>query len=225
MGLLVAGTAIFVVGWICLVMLWSFFPVYQGSEFSPYSFQLREFETGHWLGKTVVQPASLACSSEISKHLTNATRSPGVERWDLVACSQKIEGTDAFEASILMAIFGMLDADNDLFWEKWSKKHPERAKILWPAVQQLAIHRSYFALPELIHFAETNPTPEALQKAIASVSLRAGLDQAYRHLAKQEYDDARITVEWAKAFGKSQELEELEKSVRAGLATLAESRP
>ncbi len=214
---------ILIASWAGIGIVGLFFPGYQGTEFSPYTFSSREFETGRWLGKTVVQPAVLACPQEISKHLTNATRTDGVERWDLVEYSRGIRSGKILEASVLMTAFETRNPENGLFWESWSKKHPDLAKILWPAIQQLAIHRSYFAMPELFRIATTNPSTTELKNAIEAISMQAGLDQGERHVAKKEFPEARIAVEWAKTFGNSPKLDALEKSVRAGFATLSKS--
>ena len=211
--------------WLAMVFTGIFFAGGLGKEFSPYSFNLREFETRRSLGRTVVHPAALACSKEISKYLANATVTSGIERWDLVDYSNGIWGTEDFEASIIADCFKLVDSHGDNFWEGWSKDHPELAKILWPAVQQLAIHRSYFALPELFQVAAKNPTPGDLQSRIAKICLQAGLDQGLRQLHRKEFGDARITLEWTKKFGGSPELDALENSIRAeSTATTASKR-
>jgi hypothetical protein len=222
MGLLAAGCLTIIVGWLGLALFGHLLPRYEGSEFSPYSFNVREFYIGRWFGKMVVQPARLVCSMEISKHLTNAARSSGVERWDLVECSHSVQGIDPCEASVLIEAFQARDSENDLFWEKWSKEHPELAKILWPAVQQLAIHRGYFAIPSLLQQAATTPTPEELTSLIVATSMRAAIDQSHRELAKREFNEARITLEWGKSLGSSPELTALENSLRAGFEASSE---
>jgi hypothetical protein len=225
MGLLVAGCVILALGWLAMIVVGIFFPSHRGTEFSPYSFNKREFETRSWLGRTVVQPSTLACPREISKHLTNAARTSGIDRWDLIEHSNGVWGSEQFEASILSSYFKMLNHDRDFFWEKWSSEHPELAKILWPSVQQLAIYQAYFAIPELMQLAERCPSTSELRREIASISLQAGLDQGQRHLAKRELDEARMAIEWAKNFGSSPALELLESNVRAELAKLSQSAP
>jgi hypothetical protein len=224
MGRLVAVCLVLFAGGFGLWLIGHLFPQFQGSEFSPFSFSRREFQIASLAGRTVVQPARLACPMEISKHLTNATRTTGIERWDLIALSRRVDGFDQFEASVLINAFEARDSEHNLFWEKWSKAHPGLAKLLWPAVQQLAIHQAYFAIPNLLQRAAPAPTAEELASIIASSSMQAGIDQAHRELAKQDYNDARITLEWAKSFGKSSELDTLEKSIRAGLATLSTAK-
>ncbi len=224
MGRLVAGALSLFVICIGLVLLGHLFPQYDGTEFSPISFRVREFQIRRWPPATVVQPASLACSMEISKHLTNATRTPGIERWDLIACSQGRQGIEQFEATVLIDALKVRDSTNDLFWEEWSKSHPSLAKILWPAVQQLAIHKSYFAIPGLLQHAASAPPAKDLANLIATISLRAGIDQSRRELAKRQFKDASVTVEWAKSLGGSPEFEALENSIRAGLLLLPENK-
>jgi hypothetical protein len=223
MGRLVAGSIGLVVVFIGLAFLGHLFPKHEGSEFSPFSFGVRQFHIRRWPRSTVLSPASLICSMEISKYLTNSVRTSGVERWDLVRCSPSIEGVDAFEASILVDALKTYDSSSDLFWEKWSKKSPSLAKILWPAVQQLAIHRAYFAIPELLKHAASNPPEKELAQLITTTCLQAGIDQSLRELAKQEFNEARISAQWAKTFGTSPELEALENSIQDGLASLSDT--
>ncbi len=224
MGLIAVVASIFSLGWIVYGIPYSNFLGPYGTEFSPYSFNSREFQTNVWFRRTVVQPASLACPTEISKHLTNSTRTSGIERWDLIRYSNGFWGMKDSEASIILDCFGTLDGQDNLLWEKWSKDQPDLAKILWPSVQQLAIHHSYFAIPELLQLALACPTPIDFQEAISRISMRAALDQAARQLAKNQFNDARMTGKWAKTFGESAELDALENSIRAGLASLSESK-
>lgn len=222
--LLAATVAVLGLGWVFLSATGFFFLQSRGREISPYSFSGRDFQIYRWFGGTVVQPSSLACSTEISKHLTIPTRTYGIERWDLVTYwGGFFKGEVKSEASILVEAFETRDSKAELVWEKWSKENPGLARILWPAVQQLAIHRAYFALPELLKDAAACPQAGELSKAIDGTSLRAGLDQAARHIAKNEFSDARIALEWAKTLGSSPEIEPLELSIQAGLKALSDN--
>jgi len=109
-------------------------------------------------------------------------------------------------------------------WEKWSKDNPQLAKIFWPSVQKLAIHRAYFAIPELLQFAATCPTVIELQLAIDKISQLAASDQVARLVAKHDFSEARITLEWGKTFGSSPAFDRLEMLIRQGFISLAEPK-
>lgn len=190
-----------------------------GTEFSAISFTCRDFKISPWTGRTVVQPSYLACSSEISKHLTNSTRTIGNERWDLVDYWTLMQGRVNSEASILTQSMRAENAEHELVWENWSKDNPKLAKILWPAVQQLSMHRAYFALPELLRIAAASPPGNELRSEINRLSSRAAVDQIARHIAKKEFSDARLTLVWAREFGSSSELDRHEALIQAGFLT------
>ncbi|MDZ4851950.1 MAG: hypothetical protein SGI77_21895 [Pirellulaceae bacterium] len=214
------GFAILVVVFLLFQLLGSALRT-SGTEFSPISFTCRDFKISLWTGGTVVQPAYLACSTDISKHLTNSTRSNGNERWDLVDYWKLTQGRVNSEASILTQCMTAENAERELVWENWSKDNPKLAKILWPAVQQLAMHRAYFSVPELLRIAVASPPTNELRSEINRISSRAAVDQIARHIAKKEFSDARIALDWARNFGSSPELDRYEAQIQAGFLTLS----
>ncbi len=179
---------------------------------------------GGWFGGTVVQPSTLACSIEISKHLTNSTRANGIERWDLVHYSTSFGQLVDSEASILVNGFEAIDHNEDKIWEKWSKDYPAQAAILWPAIQKLAIHRAYFAIPELLHFAATSPTKQDLADHVERISRLAAADQVARLVEKKDFSEARLTLEWGESFGSAPEFDRLEVLIQKGFAEMAKAK-
>ncbi len=139
-------------------------------------------------------------------------------RWDLVRYTRGFSGQQPGEASLLTDYFDFQNSESKKVWGALVSEHPDLAKVLWPAAQQLAIHECYFALPELFQLALEVPSTEQLQESIDALSYKAGVQQAARYLDKKQLQDARIAIEWAKThFSQSplpEEAVSLEKAIR-----------
>ncbi len=184
-----------------------------GREFSPYSFSIRDFR---YVAKTRTdnQPSVLLCPTEISMHLSNSSVTSGVNRWDLVNFRKGFANFDSVgEAAILTDILGDENHALSESWKDWSVNKPKLAAILWPAIQQLAIHQAYFAVPELLERVRTIDSEKAIQKIVDEVSVQAAIDQAYRLQTESEYSKALAVVRWGKTVGKAEKLDQLETSL------------
>jgi hypothetical protein len=184
-----------------------------GSEFSPYSFSIRDFQ---YIAKTRTdnQPSALLCPTEISMHLSNSTVTSGIDRWDLVNFRKGFAKIDSVgEAAILTDILGDKNQGLSESWKDWSDSKPKLAAILWPAVQQLAIHQAYFAIPELLERVRTIDSEKAIKKIVDEVSIQAAIDQAHRLRNDSEYSQALVVVRWGKTVGSEEKLDRLENSL------------
>ncbi len=185
----------------------------EGREFSPYSFNIRAFRYVTKI-KTDNQPSSLVCPIEISKHLSNSTVTSGTDRWDVVSFRKGFATFDSQgEAAILIDAIGDQNQIPGHEWKEWSSDNPPLAALLWPAVQQLAIHRAYFAIPELLELARISNTEKAIQAAVEKVSIQAAIDQANRLRSEKRDTEALAVVRWGKTLGHAGQLDQLESSL------------
>lgn len=178
-----------------------------GREFSPQSFCVREFSylripgihsriTSTNLSSTT---GNLVCSTAISQHLTAGIGTN--VRWDLVEFQIGSGTQTKSEASILLHYIDPAYEGNS--WEQWSNNNTNHAKLLWPAIQSLAIHRCYFAIPTLMQTAESTPSLAEFQKEIQRQSLSA-IEVAARSAHKAgEVMRAKELAEYGSQLGDS----------------------
>lgn len=178
-----------------------------GREFSPQSFCIREFSYLRIPGihsritstNLSSSTGNLVCSTSISQHL-NAGIGTNV-RWDLADFHIGSSGQTKAEASILLHYIDPEFEGNT--WEQWSNNHSSHAKLLWPAIQSLAIHRCYFAIPTLMQTAESTPSLAEFQKEIQRQSLSA-IEVAARSAHKAgEVKRAKELAEYGSQLGDS----------------------
>jgi len=87
-------------------------------------------------------------------------------RWDLVEAYQGGRLDARGDASILCRYLDVVDDEEERVLLEWSKKHPKLAKILWPAVAQLARQDLYIFIPELISLIKETDDPVELQEEL-----------------------------------------------------------
>jgi hypothetical protein len=186
---------------------------YTGTEFSPYSFQTREFKyqlnlfSSLGRGVTTVDVGIPCNSPEIIKHLTNATQTPiALARWDLVETdagtgSRPHQG----EAAILVNTLKIYDSSTRMLaWERWSADNPSLAAILWPAIQQIAIHHAYFVIPELLsEIDRTTPDESEIIEKIAKFSISGALLQSERLAELEDWEQALECIRWGLSFAEN----------------------
>ncbi len=107
------------------------------------------------------------------------TASTAPLRWDLVRAFGVGSGAVRGDAEILSNYLDATDADGDLFWQKWSDKQGESAKLLWPPVAELARQQLYILVPELFELAGAEPDAKRL-----AGRLHQSLARQYLRLAK-----------------------------------------
>jgi len=107
-------------------------------------------------------------------------------RWDLVSANRFGQVFSRGEAEILCHYLDSKNADGKFTWVEWSKKNPELAKIIWPAVVTVARQELYIFVPELLALAANATDPEALQMA-----LDESLSEQYLRVATTQQQLAR----------------------------------
>lgn len=127
-----------------------------GKEFSPIKFQTRTFVLYRFPGTQIQflptffsDPTSASNSTEILANLRNLSLP---EIWHTAASNSY--GGDSFPAQLLLDAIERKDSEYEYSWDVWSANHPNRAKILWPIVQSLAIANLYHEIPETLRLAE-----------------------------------------------------------------------
>ena len=71
------------------------------------------------------------------------------QRWDLVYALQFSRGSTSGGARILCQYLDAKNEDGDFVWLKWSEKKTEMAKVLWPAIADVAQKELYSFVPDL----------------------------------------------------------------------------
>ena len=91
-----------------------------------------------------------------SKLVPKSTVKP--PRWHLVTM---IKGRSVFpdDAQIVYRYLDEAQGGGE-FWQKWTDKHPELAKVLWPAVAEVCRRDLYTFTPELFDIADQMTVPE-----------------------------------------------------------------
>jgi hypothetical protein len=55
------------------------------------------------------------------------------------------------------------------YWQVWSHKHPELAKVFWPLVSEAAQRKQYYLLPEFFEKAKSSKDSSALEKQLLQI--------------------------------------------------------
>ncbi|MGI9473148.1 MAG: hypothetical protein ACR2NZ_16520 [Rubripirellula sp.] len=142
-----------------------------GYEFSPTHFQQRRFSFYEipliHLQITPIRRSSAtpATATYVRQNalITPHTGVPTV--WHLVSLSRGLTGATPADANLLLDQLELSSGKD--YWTDWSKKHPKRAKVLWPYVQRLAERELYLLLPSIFELAQLDPhSPQQLQDSI-----------------------------------------------------------
>jgi hypothetical protein len=186
-----------------------------GSEFSPQTFSIRYFNYArvpilNWqVSKTSVDSVqgSLACSVNITRNIPGAIQ--GTPRWDLIQYSVSGREFPPGDAAILIEYLKASDANGLAVWDLWTIDHPNLAAVLWPVVQQLAIHQCYFAIPDIMQYALTKPSVDELKEHIKQVCQTNAEVRARKFIAESKSSEARALIAWALTLGPSPKLDSL----------------
>jgi tetratricopeptide (TPR) repeat protein len=92
-------------------------------------------------------------------------------RWDLIVAQRGLVAESdrvlsQGEARILSEYLDAEDAKGKRIWLDWSKNHPSLAKVVWPAVAQVARQELYLFVPELLILARNATDAAQLQSEI-----------------------------------------------------------
>ena len=145
-----------------------------GKEFSPQLFQQREFNyrripgTKIRLSKTKLSPGISPCSTSILTHLASSTRVD----WH-VSTVQQGSISQELGPKILIDNLYSTNADGAQVWDAWSSKNSAHAAVLWPIVQQVAIHDLYACVPELLRNADSGLEITKFKRILSLVCIQS----------------------------------------------------
>lgn len=208
---------------VSLVFYWQWCAV-SGAEFNSHTWEQRGFSlhrdplsgtqlTGilhnppHSVGwnTTAANPHAKKLPAEIRKYLPSQTLLP--LRWDLI----RLEGSNlpGGAASILA---DLLEAHDELYqavWPKWSKDHPQRAAVVWPAAHQLVEFGQYIHLPPLFELALVDNSVSQLTSAVGQLVQQALLEAGLRQFEQKKFAVAKLAAEVGLQYGEHAELRKL----------------
>lgn len=147
------------------------FGAVHGVEFCPQTFERRsysyyEIPLIHWQ-VTGELHEDVTGGTELSVTSKNYIKPPsGEPDWHVLVGSLGTRGRRAGDAGILMHYLDATEVGSSLRWENWTEMHAEQAKVLWPAVQQLAIAERYVYVPDVFELAKSISDPAELKGAI-----------------------------------------------------------
>jgi hypothetical protein len=153
------------------------FGLVQGEEFSPHRFERRVFYYYQIpiIGVQILPIARETTTGDVEQLLvTNKYVARGAvrdARWDLVRDSWHAPTSPDCDARILCAYFDAV-GEQGLTWKAWTEQHPAQAKLLWPAIAEVAREGLYVLVPELIESARSFDQPGSLQTALSEALLR-----------------------------------------------------
>lgn len=170
--LICAGVA----GMLGLVLL--LFGSVSGTEFSPTSFESRQFTVREipWL-QIQISPIRRTNSQSptarylIAQSLIQPVKGPPTD-WQLVQLSRGGMYTSEADSKLLidqldLYVYKQNSSSNiNAFWHDWSINEPAKAKVLWPVVQKLAVRELYILMPRLFSLAVDADDDKALQQSI-----------------------------------------------------------
>lgn len=163
----------------------------QGTEFAPTHFTTRSFS--FWELPLLQLQVSPIRRNPVVTPVTNHLRSQGLidvpsgspTSWHLVDIQRGVSGRTKADAEILTSYLA-LGSPAGAVWERWSRRHPAAAKVLWPVIQRLARRELYILMPEVFELASRQHQPQQLTAAIDG-----HLRDAYLRLATDLRDAGR----------------------------------
>jgi hypothetical protein len=173
-----------------------------GEEFSPDDFHRRSYH--YWEIPLVhVQVTPLRTQDEtndLERHLVQnkviARRKSAKPRWDLVSVRRGESEAPPGDAAILCRYLDQTTEEGDLIWLAWTKKEPQLAAVLWPAVAEAARRELHLLTPDLFHLAQQAASADELKQSLAR-HLAARYEQLAR--VQQQLGNDDVAAEWFKA--------------------------
>jgi hypothetical protein len=160
------------------------FGAVHGVEFCPQTFERRSYSyyelpivrvqvTGE-RHEDLTGPTEKFVTSE--KYITPGSAKKG---WHVLVGSQGTRLRRPGDAGILMKYLDAAESGDRRRWVHWSENHGALAKILWPAVQQLALNEAYVFVPDLFDLTKTIDCDEEFQQAVQKLkAARIGTAEA-----------------------------------------------
>jgi hypothetical protein len=143
-----------------------------GTEFCPQTFERRSYSYYE------LPVAGIQMTGEQHEDLTGDTEklvtsskfipAPTVAKkdWHVLGGSHGSRARQPGDAGILIAYLDARESGGTHRWVRWSEKHEELAKVLWPAVQELAVHDAYLSMPDAFDVAKSHTDPAKLKQEL-----------------------------------------------------------
>lgn len=151
----------------------------EGTEFAPTHFQQRHFSFFEIpllrlqitpIRRTAQTPAT---ANYLRLHSLVKTSAGAPSSWHLVSISRGLTGETPAAADLLTSQLD-LETEGTEYWRSWSVDHPQRAKVFWPIVQELALRELYILLPQLFELAQLDLSADELH-----ARMRAAIKNQY----------------------------------------------
>ncbi len=167
------------------------FGAVHGVEFCPQTFERRSYSyyelpifrvqiTGE-RHEDLTGPTETFVTSE--KYITSGS---GKKEWHVLVGSQGTRLRRPGDAGILMKYLDAAESGARRRWVHWSENHDDLAKILWPAVQQLAVNEAYVFVPDLFDLTKTIDCDEQFKQAVQMlVAAKIGTAEAEEQSSEQ----------------------------------------
>src|SRR5262245_17880682 len=151
------------------------FGAVHGTEFCPQTFERRSYSYYELpiirIQVTGERHEDLTGDTEKSVTANKFITPPasGKQDWHVLIGSRGTRVRRPRESHILMECPDATDSQNDDRWLDWCNGHKPLAQVLWPAVQQLALHDLYVYIPDLFDLAKTIDDPVKLKQELDRV--------------------------------------------------------
>jgi hypothetical protein len=126
--------------------------------------------------------------------------------WHIVVGTRGVSAPVIGDADILVRYLEAQDAEDYHVYVKWSEKHPNLAKIFWPAVSRLAQEEQYLFIPDLFELAESATDPVAFQAALNKKVAERLFELGQRLQAADEHAEAKKLLDEARELDASNPL-------------------
>ena len=144
----------------------------KGVEFCPQTFEQRAYSfyelplVGIMITAKVHEDLTTAAETALTSQKFITPPAGNQQDWHIVIGTRGTRLRRKGDASLLLAYLDAKDGQNHHRWIKWSEDHTQLAKILWPAVQRLAVHELYVFVPELFELAKSMDDPIQFQQQL-----------------------------------------------------------
>lgn len=180
-----------------------------GNEFCPQDFAYRSFRFNQipFIQIQITPVYRNDKTNDLVTYLTtNKLLPPTSEkiRWDLTEGTRGMFDMATSGAEILQRYLSANDSQSSHYWKQWSMRHPEEAKVLWPAVAKLARTRQYPLVPEAFEAARVATSEKDLANLLAVRIAPQLHERALDASENQRPDEARSIWDLALELDPSQ---------------------
>src|SRR4051794_30300252 len=171
-----------------------------GTEFCPQTFERRSYSYYE------LPLLHLQMTGERHEDLTGSTEKcvtsnkfvapiNGKKDWHVLVGSRGTRQRRPGDAGILLQYLDAEESHNVYRWVRWSEQHTELAKILWPAVQRLALRDMYVFMPDLFDMAKQMDDATNLQQKLDRYTAAKLLLLGQRLSQKKDVTAAKVLDE------------------------------